>query len=281
MKNCIIIGGGLLGNELKRIINEKGGNAQILKNINSKDSDLIPKETDTVFVVAQSPDYKKTPMTKDLLYVNTILPSQIALQAFTVGVKNFVYFSTGSIYQNSKESHNENEELNLSIENPYVASKYSAEILLNSWKNSFERLFIFRPFFMYGSNQNELQIIPRMIESVKEGKKIQLANNLGLILNPIHVFDAARFILETMDKKTGFQTYNLAGKEKISLRELVEKISTILNKSLNCELTNSAESIVLGSIDKMDDMGFQHKIDINEGLKECISQERPKELFSL
>ena len=272
--NCVIIGGGLLGEELNNLINNKGGNSIILKNIEYDTKNIIPENTETVFVVAQSSDYKKNPMTKDLLYVNTILPLQIIIEAFEKKVKNFVYFSTGSIYQNSNIPHTEEEKIEPITNNPYVATKFSSEVLLSSWKKEFERLFIFRPFFMYGSGQSELQIFPRMINSVKTGEKIQLANNLGLVFNPIHVFDAARFVLEMLDSQIGFNIFNIAGKEKISLKNIIENITKILEKSSNIEILDSKEAVVLGSTDKMNGNGFHHKIDLNEGIKELILKKR-------
>ena len=277
--NNLIIGGGLLGEELNSMINKKGGNSTILKNIEYNDQNLIPEKIDTVFVVAQSSDYKKNPMTKDLLYVNTILPLQIAIQAAEKNVKNFVYFSTGSIYQNSDKPHNEEEHFKPATDNPYIATKFSSEILLNSWKKKFERLFIFRPFFMYGSGQNELHIFPRMINSVRMGKKIQLANNLGLIFNPIHVFDAARFVLEMINNQSGFNIFNVAGKETVSLKDVVDKISKNLGIDTNIETLDSNEAIVLGDIDKMKKFDFNFKININDGIQELISNERDSKLF--
>jgi len=279
-KNSIIIGGGLLGEELNHMINENGGNSSILKKIDYENWDLIPEKTDSVFVVAQSPDYKKKSMTKDLLYVNTVLPLQAAIQASEKEVKNFVYFSTGSVYHKSNEPHTENEDFKSSIDNPYVATKFASETLLSSWKESFKRLFIFRPFFMYGSNQNQLQIFPRMVESVKSKKKIQLANDLGLVFNPIHAFDAARFVLHAINDKLGFQIFNLAGAQKVSLKEVVEKISKILETPSEIEVTNSKESIVLGSINKIKDMGFEYKINIDEGIRELVLDERNSKLFT-
>ena len=269
-----------MGEELNCMINEKGGNSSMFKKIDYDNWSLIPEKVDTVFVVAQSNDYKKNPMTKDLLYANTILPLQAIIQASENKVKNFIYFSTGSIYNNSNEPHIEENDFKPPIENPYVATKFATEVLLRSWKESFERLFIFRPFFMYGFNQNELQILPRMVESVKSKKKIKLANDLGLIFNPIHAFDAARFVLHAMDDKRGFQIFNLAGEKKTSLKEIVEKISKVLEIPAEIEISNSNESVVLGSINKIKETGFKYKISIDEGIKELVFNQRDSKLFS-
>ena len=62
-QRSVIIGGGLLGEELNNFINANGGNSKILKNIEYNSDNIIPENTETVFVVAQSSDYKKNPMT--------------------------------------------------------------------------------------------------------------------------------------------------------------------------------------------------------------------------
>ena len=73
ISNVIIIGGGLLGNEIKNQIISQNGKAKIIKNIGNNDVDIIPKDTEVVIFVAQSKDYKEKTMTEDLSFCNTIL----------------------------------------------------------------------------------------------------------------------------------------------------------------------------------------------------------------
>ena len=86
----MIIGSGLLGNELGKIIEKKGDNVKIIKNV-KYGQEVIPNGSDVVIITAQSADYKEREMTSDLLFVNTILPIQIIQQSIKVGVKKIGY----------------------------------------------------------------------------------------------------------------------------------------------------------------------------------------------
>ena len=69
MSNFVIIGSGLLGNELGKIIEKKGDNVKIIKNV-KYGQEVIPNGSDVVIITAQSADYKEREMTSDLLFVN-------------------------------------------------------------------------------------------------------------------------------------------------------------------------------------------------------------------
>jgi nucleoside-diphosphate-sugar epimerase len=268
--NAVIIGSGLFGTELDRMIRKKNSDSLIIKNVKSSDGNLIPNDTDTVIIVAQSPDYRKSVMTPDLLYVNTILPIQIMQQAVDAGVKKFVYCSTGSVYPPSTEPHVEDEMFMTKDISPYVATKQSAEILINSWKKCFDSMIILRPFFMYGSRQANDRLFSNMVTSIQNGKPIKLANKKGLVFNPIHVYDAAKFVLLVLETVKGYNIFNVAGSQKVSLADVVEIISKNLNKHPVIENTDEKESVFLGSVEKMKSIGFVQEVNLEDGIKEMI-----------
>ena len=271
MSNFVIIGSGLLGNELGKIIEKKGDNVKIIKNV-KYGQEVIPNGSDVVIITAQSADYKEREMTSDLLFVNTILPVQIIQQSIKAGVKKIGYCSTGSVYDNNSKEHKENEKISMDISNPYKATKYSAELLIRSWEEKFEKIVIFRPFFMYGSNQNEKMLFPRIIDSIKNGNNIKLANKKGIIFNPIHVTDAARFVYQVIsDDKKNFDICNIAGLEETSLEHIVRILSKILKKNPIIDFTTDRESILIGSTNKMKSFNFQYEIDLETGLNELVS----------
>ena len=95
MTKTIIVGGGMLGNELKKTFVNQGHDAIIKKNIKYDSKNIIPKKTTNVIITAQSSDYKNNQFTDDLLYVNTILPMQIIKESFEVSgteATNVTYF---------------------------------------------------------------------------------------------------------------------------------------------------------------------------------------------
>tara|TARA_B100001540_G_scaffold117228_2_gene105126 strand:+ start:1420 stop:2262 length:843 start_codon:yes stop_codon:yes gene_type:complete len=271
MNKTMIIGGGMLGNQLSEYLKEKKFDVSIKKNIKYESRNIIPNKTKNVIITAQSPDYRSKQFTTDLLYVNTILPLQIIKESYEKNVENIIYCSTGSVYQNKTTGHKESERIDIEKLTPYSASKFSAEMLIQQWEQYFKSITVLRPFFMYGSTQSKEMLFSKMVDSIKNNKEITLSNNLGLVFNPIHVNDAARFIFSLLNKTKKFHTFNVAGSEEVSLFTIVEKLGKILNKKPNIKTVKKRHDVVLGSIKKMNDVNFKHKILIKDGLKEMVT----------
>ena len=271
MSNFVVIGAGLLGNELKKIITDMGHDVKIVQKV-EPEQQVIPDGSDVVIITAQSADYKESNLTSDLLYVNTILPLQIIQQSIKANVKKIAYCSSGSVYDDTCDEHVEDENILLNMINPYKATKYAAELLIKSFIGKFERIVIFRPFFMYGSNQNKNMLFSRIINSIKTEKTINLTNKKGVVFNPIHVKDAAMFVYQAILDKKDFDLCNIAGQETTSLQNIVEILSTILEKKATINFPNGKETTLLGSIKKMKLFNFNHKIDLKTGLREMVSE---------
>ena len=265
-----IIGAGLLGTDFQKI-SEQNIECYSIKDIRPNQKNIIQEKTDTVIFVAQSADYKKPVLTENLFFVNTILPVDIIKEAYELGVKNFIYCSTGSVYTDSINPHLEKEVINLLSTNPYVTSKIATEILLGSWKEKFEKLIILRPFFMYGKNQSKEQLFSKMIENVKEDSTITLAENKGLIFNPIHVHDASRFVLHILKNCNGYNIFNVAGTEIISLGDVISHITENMGKSAKIVVSADKAKTMVASIDNMKSVGFSHIINIKDGLREMTN----------
>ena len=86
MNKTMIIGGGMLGNQLSEYLKEKKFDVSIKKNIKYESRNIIPNKTKNVIITAQSPDYRSKQFTTDLLYVNTILPLQIIKESYEKNV---------------------------------------------------------------------------------------------------------------------------------------------------------------------------------------------------
>lgn len=271
MSNFVVIGAGLLGNELKKIITDMGHDVKIVQKV-EPEQQVIPDGSDVVIITAQSADYKESNLTSDLLYVNTILPLQIIQQSIKANVKKIAYCSSGSVYDDTCDEHVEDEKILLNMINPYKATKYAAELLIKSFIGKFERIVIFRPFFMYGSNQNKNMLFSRIINSIKTEKTINLTNKKGVVFNPIHVKDAAMFVYQAILAEKDFDVYNIAGQETTSLQNIVETLSTILGKKSTVNFPNGEEATLLGSIKKMKLCNFDHKIDLKTGLREMVGE---------
>jgi|TARA_B100000315_G_scaffold63663_1_gene57859 dTDP-glucose 4,6-dehydratase len=267
----LLIGGnGLIGRRLRLLLEEAGKDVLILEGVLQEDKNIIPPGTTEVIFLAQTSNTNVPYMTENLLFVNTILPELVAQEAAKAGVLNFAYFSTGSVYTASMTSHKEEEDSLQTGLPHYATTKSAAEILLNKWGKSFKRFVIFRPFFTYGPDQNPDRLIPSMFRRVMNRENIYLKNGKGLILNPIHVNDAARFICCALRFKKGIDIYNIAGSEIISLLEIVNKISFLVGREPCLVEQTGKEDVIVGNICKMMSVGFKHKVSLNEGLKDVL-----------
>ena len=72
-------------------------------------------------------------------------------------------------------------------------------------------------------------LIPRLYDSIISGDKVKLAGQSGIQINPIHVSDASHALLSTLNSKDLQSTFNLAGKQVISLRQICDLFGNFLN----------------------------------------------------
>ena len=88
------------------------------------------------------------------------------------------------------------------------------------------------------------------MNSISQELPINLANNEGIRINPIHVEDASIATIKTLDDK-GSAIYNFAGPDIISLREIAERMGTYLGKKPNFKIINEPSNDLVGNISLM------------------------------
>ena len=195
----------------------------------------LPRHIDAIVHVAQSNRYRDFPNSAaEVFEVNLVSTFKMLEYAREIGVRKFIYTSSGGIYSQSGSPLNENSEINSPDKlNFYLATKLSSEVFSMSYKEFFD-LDILRVFFMFGPGQKPNMLLPRLIHSVKEGTPIQLAGESGIRINPIYVNDVVRLIenrLATSDSKV----INVAGLEIVSIKQLSELIAGQIGKNPNYE----------------------------------------------
>ena len=76
---------------------------------------------------------------------------------------------------------------------------------------------------MYGKEQKRSMLIPRLVDNVRHGRPIRLTENGGIMINPIHVSDVVK-VLDKLMASEGSYTYNVAGPEQLSLKQIADII---------------------------------------------------------
>ena len=186
----------------------------------------LPKEVDAILHLAQSRNYRNFPERADDIFEVNIEGTYHLLElGRRVGIKKFIYASSGGIYGYSYEKFMETATIN--PVNFYLTSKYCSELLIGNYTPFFQTV-VFRFFFVYGPKQKGM-LIPRLIENIKKGEPIIIYGKSGVRLNPIHVKDAIKAFSPALETPAS-GVFNIAGDEVISIKELSERIGTWVGK---------------------------------------------------
>lgn len=184
-------------------------------------------------------------------------------------VKNFIYASSGGVYANTKQAFKENSPISESQElGYYLGSKRCGEILASNYASTMN-VSILRFFFIYGAGQKRSMLLPRLVDNIRSGKPITLQGNEGLRINPIHASDAAKAVAKCINNK-GSSTFNIAGKNTYSLKEIATIIGELVEKKPVFEYQDTPEQNISANIDMMEEKLHVPQIALEQGLLDLL-----------
>lgn len=208
-------------------------------------NNILPQKIDKIIHLAQSSNFRDFPNSAlDVFKVNIDSTARLLDYAHRVGVNQFIYASSGGVYGNGTQAFKENAPIvphgKLGY---YLGSKTCGEILVQSYASVFQ-VTVVRPFFMYGPGQNRNMLIPRLFDSVRLNKPISLQGDNGIRINPIHVDDASAAMVAALSLDES-STFNIAGPEVLSLRDICESMGAYLGiKPILIQLTGEPSDLV-------------------------------------
>ena len=231
--------------------------------------DILPKKIDVVIHLAQSEKFRDFPESAiDVFNVNTTSTLKLLEYARKVGVKKFIYASSGGVYGNSDIGFTEESPLKPNKDlGFYLTTKFCSELLVGNYASFFD-INILRFFFVYGQKQRKNMLIPRLIDSVKTFKPITIQGTEGIKINPVYVEDAANAIIKIINKQ-GSYNVNIGGSEIISIRNISEIIGKQLNIKPVFEYQNIDAKNLIGDISAMKTL-YTPAFTIEEGIKKMI-----------
>ncbi|QOW10562.1 NAD-dependent epimerase/dehydratase family protein [Kaistella flava (ex Peng et al. 2021)] len=194
-------------------------------------------------------------------------------------LKKFIYLSSGgTVYGNIDEPRLWQEKDDKSPISEYGLSKLITENYIKFITNTsnFES-YILRPSNVYGKFQNLTKpqgIIGFAFKSLIQQSTIQLYDDGKVVRDFIFVDDLAEAVFKCIEAAAQPSTthiYNVGSGSPVSIKEIVSKIGSVAQKTVQTELKPSrnfdCEFNVL-NIDKIkQDLGWEPKIKIDDGLK--------------
>lgn len=230
----------------------------------------LPENIDTIFHLAQSELFRDFPdHAIDVFNVNVTSTVKLLDYARRAGAQRFVFTSTGGLYDRSLEAVSENSPINtFGALGNYFATKLCSEILTHNYTNYFD-VTLLRLFFMYGKGQRRSMLIPRLVDNIKSGNPIKLTKNGGIQINPIHVSDVVK-VLEKLLETKGSYTFNVAGPETLTLREITELIANKMGKELIYEQSDSLADNCIANIDMLNNSLYRPVVRIADVIEELF-----------
>lgn len=225
----------------------------------------------------QPSKFIKNPL--ETIKINTCSLNKIILKLKKGG--KFLYLSSSEIYNNNdKNNLTENDIGKTNTDNPracYIEAKRSGETISTIYNKIHNiDIKIVRLCLAYGPGfqRKDERVLNEFIKRSTEQNKLIVNDSGSAKRRYIYISDAINMMLNVMLHGKSLR-YNVAGKEKLTIRQLAMKIGKILGKPVFFKKKsnlNGSPSDIKVSIKKYElEFGRVNLIKINQGLKKTIN----------
>lgn len=193
-----------------------------------------------------------------------------------VGIKTFIYASSGSVYGFGTNPFREDSALH--PDSFYAVNKRCSELLVGTYRDFFST-HVLRLFFPYGPGQRSRRI-PMIAERVLRGQAVDVVNKGQPRINPIYVTDVVEIIERALDVQ-GNWVVNVAGDETVSMVGLARIVGEIVGRE---PVFNYVEGPAIS--DLVGDNELMHRLyrvgegeltPLGEGLRRLVEELRSSE----
>jgi UDP-glucose 4-epimerase len=157
----------------------------------------------------------------------------------------------------------------------YTSSKVAAEMVVHSYKTLYGQEFtILRYGIPYGPRMRDALVIPKFVGMALRGEPLTIQGDGSQYRNYVYVEDLAEAHVLTLRPEAANQTFNLEGREKISIRAMVESIGEALGRPVDVTYTPARTGDYGGreiSADKAERvLGWRAGVPFTEGLRRYV-----------
>ena len=160
----------------------------------------------------------------------------------------------------------------ISAENPYAVSKLAAESLCEVYQKRYGfGVVIMRIFNVYGPNQSEDMVIPKIILGLIKNGKVEVFSGKPK-RDMVYISDVVQAFRAVLKKDEGFNIYNVGSGKNYSIEQISKKVIKISgNNALFIDQNQERPNEIMetqADIKKIrDELGWQPKVSIDTGLK--------------
>ena len=215
---------------------------------------------------------------RDTIENNVLSTLNILTAARDLGVEKVVHTSSSEVYGTAlyvpiDEKHP------LQGQSPYSASKIGADKIAESFFCSFDLpVATIRPFNTYGPRQSARAIIPTIITQAIEQETIKLGS-LFPTRDYTYVKDTVNGFIRMAESKSSIgEVINIGSNFEISMGDLAQRISSLLNKDINIMQDSSRVRPIKSEVKRLwcDNtkakrlLDWEPQVTLDEGLMETI-----------
>jgi dTDP-glucose 4,6-dehydratase len=214
----------------------------------------------------------------NVLGTHTLLESCRLYQNKTKRLLKIIHVSTDEVYGESLGDDLKNESSILIPTNPYAATKAGAEMIAMSYIKSYNLpIIITRGNNVYGVNQYPEKLIPLFIKQLKNNQQVTVQGDGSALRSFLHVDDVCTAFETILFKGQIGEIYNIGTHAEYSVLEIAFLLIKLIKgttdytpwiKYIPDRPFNDSRYFI--SNDKLTALGWQIKIDFEEGIKMLI-----------
>lgn len=162
------------------------------------------------------------------------------------------------------------------LNNPYAFSKYLSEQVCEFYAKHFDiNIVVIRGFNIYGPDQSQDFLIPRIVDQVLNGQEI-VVEDVKPKRDFVFIDDLIKALLMTMSVTSGFEVINIGFGKSYSVGEVIEIIQEIAGTKLpiinkNKSRANEISDVVADISKAQEILGWTPEYSLRQGLQKIIS----------
>jgi len=284
---------GMVGSAIVRNLNKKGFKNIVVRT--SSELDLRNQEEVNQFFNTEKPEYVFLAAAKvggihannvyraEFLYDNLMIEANVIHQSYVHEVKKLLFLGSSCIYPKLAEQPLIEEALLTGLleptNEPYAIAKIAGIKLCESYRDQYEANFISAmPTNLYGPNDNydlnNSHVLPALIRKFHEAKEtgekhVECWGSGTPMREFLHVDDLAEGCVHLMANYNKKQFVNIGTGKDVTIKELAETIKKTVGYRGNIIWNTSKPDGTprkLMNVNKIHDLGWKHKIELEEGI---------------